>query len=555
MSQREGPPRVKRALACFSWATLVAYWAFREGPTSVPEATYLIRDPSPIAREMIAILFLVAILAVGLFAVFEAVERFAGARGKRALVLGLGASLVLPAAALVKDVIQSSGVVESMGLVGPTLVLLGLLVLVGLGVLVWQTAEAPERVLAILVGVLVVTSPFGALISGQGMLATYQYNSLDIVPGESLPAGDDDQPNPAANESSVPGSRVVVLLFDGLDRKLAFENRPSHISLPHLDRLANASVNAHQAVSPTHKTMHSVPSMLTGLPLVGASPQANDELALELANGTTTSLAEEPTLFDATRQLGGSNAIAGYYHPYCRIVDGEICIWEAFKMASPDKSIPRMVVHAGATALDGLPTTLSQHLIPPERLTRALDTHGASMHADSYRRLTTQALRMVDNPAHDLVYVHLNIPHRPAIYDARSERIDDSAENTYLDNLALADRTVQEIRSELVTSGRWNQTALVFLSDHGSRSEPTRWGLPADAGGDDGTAFATRQVPFLVKPPSHGELPSIDRPIDARVLYDLVPALLAGEIASGEEIATFIEEQAPTPRVTSELPK
>src|SRR5262249_49748159 len=58
--------------------------------------------------------------------------------------------------------------------------------------------------------------------------------------------------------------RVLWIIFDELDQRLAFDERPASIALPELDRFRRQSVAASRAYSPSTKTFTSLPALITG---------------------------------------------------------------------------------------------------------------------------------------------------------------------------------------------------------------------------------------------------------------------------------------------------
>jgi arylsulfatase A-like enzyme len=106
-----------------------------------------------------------------------------------------------------------------------------------------------------------------------------------------------------------------------------------------------------------------------------------------------------------------------------------------------------------------------------------------------------------------LVFIHFPVPHLLGIYDRRAHDYtgdySTSDSSSYLDNLALADRTLGDVRRSLEHAGLWDETALLVTSDH-----PLRDWIIEDAGWwkDHETAslgaIPRRYVPFLFKIPN-----------------------------------------------------
>ena len=67
--------------------------------------------------------------------------------------------------------------------------------------------------------------------------------------------------------------------------------------------------------------------------------------------------------------------------------------------------------------------------------------------------------------------MHFPIPHPFAIYDRQHADFALSSHTSYLDNLALVDRTVGEVRRTLERAGLWESTILMVTSDHPCANE------------------------------------------------------------------------------------
>jgi arylsulfatase A-like enzyme len=109
---------------------------------------------------------------------------------------------------------------------------------------------------------------------------------------------------------------------------------------------------------------------------------------------------------------------------------------------------------------------------------------------------------VVNQTEYGFTVVHLPIPYAPNAYDRRSGQftLGNSPIRGYVDSLALLDRTIGEIRGSMESAGTWDQTTILFTSDHPYR----------EAGSLDGKA--NPRIPFLLKIPSQKEGLSIHNP-------------------------------------------
>lgn len=174
----------------------------------------------------------------------------------------------------------------------------------------------------------------------------------------------------------------------------------------------------------------------------------------------------------------------------------------------------------------------------------ALGTDEATRNAEIYEDTKTHAFEAATDAEAELTFVHVNVPHRPVVYDPGTDTIEPRPEASYLDNLLLVDETIAELRDQLQEQDLWNETTLVLTSDHGDRRDPERVGLPPD---DPEEPFPDRRVPLIVKPPEAGQAPDVGDPLDNRIVHGLALGVLDGELGTGEEIATFLTEQGLEP--------
>jgi hypothetical protein len=84
--------------------------------------------------------------------------------------------------------------------------------------------------------------------------------------------------------------------------------------------------------------------------------------------------------------------------------------------------------------------------------------------------LRTHALELAADRTAGLVLIHLPVPHPPAIYSRARGAFNAEDSASYLDSLALADRTLGELRAALEQSGLWDRTAVLVSADHGWRT-------------------------------------------------------------------------------------
>ena len=325
--------------------------------------------------------------------------------------------------------------------------------------------------------------------------------SAPLVSGEPMAAGKANAP------------RVVWLLFDELDQSLVFDRRPSSVQLPEFDRLRRESVYADHAESPGIYTMEAVPGMLMGKYVERGRELGPGDLSLKFADDPKPKRwSGVRNVFDDLRGEGVNSAVLGAELPYCRAVGHSLAWCKWFPSGTVDIALKRpsildrawYLLRTRPFAFPGLSATryFRAPLFDEETRRRSRAAEAASFELMRHR-----AGELAVDSRFQLVFMHFPVPHLLGIFDrqARHDTTDYSTSDSssYLDNLALADRTVGDIRRSLESAGMWDATTLLVTSDH-----PLRDWIIEDAGwwNDHETAslgaIPRRYVPFLLKIPN-----------------------------------------------------
>lgn len=314
--------------------------------------------------------------------------------------------------------------------------------------------------------------------------------------------------------------RVVWLLFDELDQALVFDHRPPSVQLPEFDRLRRESIYADHAESPGIYTMEAVPGMLTGRYVEHARELGPGDLSLKFADGPKPKRwSEVRNIFDDLRDEGVNSAVVGGELPYCRAIGRSLASCDWFPSGTVDIALKRpsildrawYLLRSRPFAFPGLSSTRYFRAPLFDQETRR---RSRAAEAASFERMRHRAGELAVDTRFQLVFMHFPVPHLLGIYDRRTGDYSTSDSSSYLDNLALADRTLGDIRRSLERAGLWEKTTLLVTSDH-----PLRDWIIEDAGwwNDRETASLAsvprRYVPFLLKTPLerphefHEELP------------------------------------------------
>lgn len=327
------------------------------------------------------------------------------------------------------------------------------------------------------------------------------------------------QPPPQPKDQAAPGPRpardlpqIVWLVLDELDQRIGFEARPPEIGMPELSRLYNESFHATNAFPPGGSTTYSMPALTLGREVRGADPISANDLGF---NGTKR-WSESETVFTSARQLGFSTALLGWFHPYSRILRGQVdrCEWYTYAPLELER---------GMTLKEAVVNQLCS--ISPQLQQRRL-------HIRNVIAAQKTALDFVTNSPAALTLLHLPGPHHPGIYDAKRERFTlwkYSRSREYLENLVLTDKLFGELRRAMEQSGTWTNTWLIVTSDHWWR----------EAAHHDGKI--DHRVPFIIKAAGQNQSAVYDKRFDTVVTYHLLLSILKGVLTSAAELPHWLD--------------
>jgi hypothetical protein len=462
-----------------------------------------------------------AMLGVGLLAGFFCTAATIARRSARGVtLLGWG---VVPALLLVGNAVRevlANSVAPGLGVAiirfrgwwhAGVMVELAGVFLFAAGLLVWR-----GRVLRIVSVALLCCSPFVLVTFSEAAIGILRYNPIFYA----------DKPLAGRVQAAFPERRVLWLIFDELDERLAFVDRDPALRLSELDRFRATSFSAPHAWSPANNTPQSIPSLLTGEVVVRVRPSAPDDLVLHYASGRVAHWQDEPNVFSRARAIGCDTALAGWYHPYGRVLHNSLteCAWVEIPNAYNSKG-------------DTLAEVTIGHLRSLVE-TGALSPFGQSLavrhQVRNYLDILAAAKDYAADPRLGMTFLHFPIPHPPYIYNLQTGRLDlaNSPIRGYIDSLALVDRTLGELRRTMEAAGLWERTAVLISADHG---------YPA-VRSVDGGKIADRWVPFLLKLPGQHVPYEYPRRLETIRSAGLLLDILEGRILTPADAARSLDD-------------
>jgi len=327
--------------------------------------------------------------------------------------------------------------------------------------------------------------------------------------------------------------RVVWIIFDELDERAAFTERPASVSLPELDRFRRESFVTTSAYPPGSSTMQSIPALLNGRE-VTATTASDELLSIWQKDQTGPVVWSAPmTIFREAGAAGLKTGLVGTFFPYCATHGSVITDCRDFHTR---KSWHARVSSTVLTTLEAVPFAY-RLFIKGRTFDRRIERYEFVIHNGS---------EMAADPKLDLVYLHFPFPHPPGVYDRESGHLDVSKRHSYLDNLALTDVSFGVLRKAMEQTGVWRQSVVIVSSDHWWRTEG--WQNHSDWTEEEAREVAGRpldhRIPFMVKLAGSERPMVFERPFNTLVTRRVVMALLHGHLSTNKDLAQLLEESA-----------
>ena len=340
---------------------------------------------------------------------------------------------------------------------------------------------------------------------------------------------------PVSNPGHPGELHIVWILFDELSYRQAFEHPQPGIVLPAFARVAAESVTFSQLTPIGDQTQRVIPSLFLGQPVADVEGDANGNMLLRHSpDAPWQHFDQNASVFAAAKRQGWGTGVAGWYNPYCRILNDVLdsCYWtfsqsvagELFSALSSRQS-------SWQNARDGLPLAARIELM------RHKGPHNQVLRED-YENILRAGDALIDDPSIRLAFIHMPVPHPPGLMRNPSGEHDFD----YLGNLVLADQAMAQFLNSLAASPAANDTVLIVSSDHSWRSLLWRgagaW-TKAEERATNGGFFDQRPV-LMVRFPQQTRGEQIDRPESAMVVHRLLLDLIAGKVRTPEDwIATL----------------
>jgi hypothetical protein len=338
----------------------------------------------------------------------------------------------------------------------------------------------------------------------------------------------------------VPEERIVWILFDELSENLVFDHRPSGLSLNNFDRLSSHSVTFRNLQPVGFYTDRVIPSVLAGYQIRQIESTYNGGLRyLDDAQHRWLDYDPKQTLFGLAQANGWNAGVAGWYIPYCRTFGPVLsaCSW----VSGIQKDLP--FERDGATENQ---SALANALILPETTLAGMMPHGRKgkdkligQNIRDYQQVMSHAEGLLWDGRIHFVFLHLPAPHPPGFYNRKTHQLREGG--NYIDNLALADDTLGELRREIGRTPWAKQTLLIISSDHSWRVPLWRtsrnWTQEEER--ISGGRFDPRPV-FVVHFPGERKGWEISAPLSELIEHAMIAAMLRGEVEDRKSLEKLL---------------
>jgi membrane-anchored protein YejM (alkaline phosphatase superfamily) len=147
-------------------------------------------------------------------------------------------------------------------------------------------------------------------------------------------------------------------------------------------------------------------------------------------------------------------------------------------------------------------------------------------HVQDYAAIMPQAEALIRDQSINFVFIHLPVPHPPGAYD-RNHR---GSTGSYIDNLALADKSLGELLTTLAGTAMAAKATVIVCSDHSWRVP--MWRSTAVWSKEDEAASHGRFDPrpvLMIHFPGQQTEEDVAKPYDEIRIHEVIETMLRGQ--------------------------
>ena len=316
--------------------------------------------------------------------------------------------------------------------------------------------------------------------------------------------------------------RLVWVLFDELAYKPVFETRDRSLNLPNFDRLRAESTLYTDVAPVAYKTLRVVPSLQLGRTVADVSFGYDNHYRIRLRGSSHWQrFPVNDSLFAMAARRGLNISIVGWFIAYCPTFAGIAtdCYWGNQDAEDRDPALPS----AGYAENVWIPLRImGEQAFAPRRAWIDYARIGAEGHTSSVKEVMNRALKTLATSQADIVYLHLPMPHPPAVWNRHTNQFEFGG--SYLDSLALSDRLLGRILDILQSQPRWASTMLIVHGDHSWRTQLWR-PLPGWSAEDERISHGGQWDPrplLMIHAPSQQTAETVNTPTSLMMVHDMV---------------------------------
>jgi hypothetical protein len=340
--------------------------------------------------------------------------------------------------------------------------------------------------------------------------------------------------SPSLQPAASPQSRIVWILMDELSYREVFEDPPSGLTFPNLERFAQHSITFSNLQPTGYHTEEVIPGLILGQPIGDVEHIYGRPFRFRSTyRGAWHPYDPAQTIFGDAHRLGWTTGIAAWFNPYCRYLPGVLdrCFWQDTDVYP---GLPVKLYYNRST-LANLWALLPPHEHLDPLAVRRIDRE---THMQDYADVMTQSESLLRDQRIRFVMLHLPVPHPPGIYNrGRHELV---PAGNYIDNLVLADDTLGRLMKLIHSTPDAAQTSVIVSSDHGWRVAD--WKKLSDWTPEEeqisGEHFDPRPV-LMVHLAGSEEGHTVARPTSAMVVHSILSAMLRGQAETPAAIAAL----------------
>ncbi len=338
--------------------------------------------------------------------------------------------------------------------------------------------------------------------------------------------------------------RVVWILFDELSYQQVFGSRYPNLELPNFDDLRKSSTLFTDMQPVADSTEVAIPSILLGQAIVNENFTTRNKLRVGTETDPLHPFNAGRTPFALARQYGLTTGVVGWYNPYCGILAPYLnqCYW-ADELLMPAVSAQKIFwqsllrpwvlygtifIHFRQMFSENYRKFLVEDFMLPTGSTMILN---AEDRIYIYQDLMRHATRMLEPSGPDFVFLHLPLPHTPGFYNRKTSQFNTFGDGSYIDNLALTDKTLGQFLDILRQSPRWKDTSVIVCGDHSWRvylSTGSKYWTPEDEAASHGGVFDSRPM-LMVHLAGQTTPATVSEPFPLLKVHDILNDLAAGK--------------------------